>query len=349
MEPFAELDRCDNRKEVKSVKMRVSIRQIAEVVGCSTATVSLSLRGDTRIAQTTREAIRDAAQRLGYKRDPVLSSLAAKRFRPGESFKGAGVVVLTDGLSTGSVRYKHDLLQAISEFGYRPEEYVAVPGAKLDALQRRWYATGIRGVILDNTPIQKVIAGHGWDHFAVVLVGGRYAAPAFHTVKTHVARSVIQAFEKAVERGFRRIGFALLRHEDPVFDDQLRRAMALDCLNRLPQRDRIPIWEGTFQKYPRIGPWIRKHRPDAVIGFNPFIIWMFEKDGFAAPRDFAYINLSLRQTETTQTGVVENGAEVARCAVRLVDELARVGETGNPEVPSTLNIPGRWQEGNTLP
>jgi len=45
---------------------RVTIYDIAEEVGVSTATVSRVLNGSTLIAPETAEAIRDAAQRLGY-------------------------------------------------------------------------------------------------------------------------------------------------------------------------------------------------------------------------------------------------------------------------------------------
>ncbi len=58
---------------------RVSLRDVAKTVGVSHVTVSLALRGDTRVSATRRTEIRAAAEQLGYRPDPMLSSLASYR------------------------------------------------------------------------------------------------------------------------------------------------------------------------------------------------------------------------------------------------------------------------------
>src|ERR1700712_5330659 len=58
---------------------RISLRDIAAEVGVSHVTVSLALRGDPRIPAARRQEIAEAAERLGYRPDPMLSSLAAYR------------------------------------------------------------------------------------------------------------------------------------------------------------------------------------------------------------------------------------------------------------------------------
>src|SRR5258708_7591708 len=58
---------------------RVSLRDVAREVGVSHVTISLALRGDSRISKSRRSEIVRAAEKLGYRPDPMLSSLAAYR------------------------------------------------------------------------------------------------------------------------------------------------------------------------------------------------------------------------------------------------------------------------------
>jgi len=58
---------------------RVSLRDVARAVGVSHMAVSLALRDDPRVSEARRREIRAKAEQLGYRPDPMLSSLAAYR------------------------------------------------------------------------------------------------------------------------------------------------------------------------------------------------------------------------------------------------------------------------------
>ena len=58
----------------------VTMRDVAQAAGVSTATVSMALRGDRRIAAQTRLAVREAADRLGY-----ATNLSARSLRSGHA------------------------------------------------------------------------------------------------------------------------------------------------------------------------------------------------------------------------------------------------------------------------
>jgi LacI family transcriptional regulator len=57
---------------------RVTLSDIADAVGYSKNTVSLALRSDPQIPEATRAVIRETAERLGYRPNPVLSQLMAE-------------------------------------------------------------------------------------------------------------------------------------------------------------------------------------------------------------------------------------------------------------------------------
>lgn len=61
--------------ELGHMKTRITVRDVAAQVGVSHTTVSLALRGDPRIPPGTRKRVRLAANRLGYRRDAMLSTL----------------------------------------------------------------------------------------------------------------------------------------------------------------------------------------------------------------------------------------------------------------------------------
>ncbi|WP_372796366.1 LacI family DNA-binding transcriptional regulator, partial [Pontiella sp.] len=58
---------------------RITLAQIAEQLGVSTMTVSLALRNNPRISDTTREKVQQKAIELGYHPDPMLSALTHYR------------------------------------------------------------------------------------------------------------------------------------------------------------------------------------------------------------------------------------------------------------------------------
>ncbi len=96
--------------------MRVRLKDIAEVAGVSVGTVSRVLNdADWRIAESTRERVRGAADRLGYVPNVAAQSLRTNRTRT--------IAALTDSIVTTS--FAHELLggaQAITaeaEYGLR--------------------------------------------------------------------------------------------------------------------------------------------------------------------------------------------------------------------------------------
>ena len=55
--------------------MSVTIKDIARELGVSPATVSLALNGSSMIGQETTRRVKEAAERMGYVRNPYAHSL----------------------------------------------------------------------------------------------------------------------------------------------------------------------------------------------------------------------------------------------------------------------------------
>ena len=54
---------------------RPNMQQIADAAGVSKSAVSLALRNDPRIPESTRKRIQTVADKMGYRRNPVVDSL----------------------------------------------------------------------------------------------------------------------------------------------------------------------------------------------------------------------------------------------------------------------------------
>src|SRR5688500_6628713 len=60
-------------------KAVLTMEDVAREAGCHTSTVSLALRGDERIPLETRERVSAAAQRLGYRINPMIAAWVSAR------------------------------------------------------------------------------------------------------------------------------------------------------------------------------------------------------------------------------------------------------------------------------
>jgi DNA-binding LacI/PurR family transcriptional regulator len=56
-----------------------TMEDVARAAGCHSSTVSLALRGDVRIPADTRERVRTAAEKLGYRIHPLIAAWVSAR------------------------------------------------------------------------------------------------------------------------------------------------------------------------------------------------------------------------------------------------------------------------------
>lgn len=338
---------------------RTSLREIAKRAGVSVATVSMALRSCGTISRARSEQIRKLAASMGYHPNPLLSSLASKKFRTGKTILGTPIAILNFPVSTnGEVfpgatadLYLRDLVREARSLGYSPEvfDFPFVRGTR--NLERVLHHRMMQGILLHGSLDQNGIMDHfDWSPYPVVQCARFHISPQFHTVRSNIFQSVKLAFEKVHTLGYQRIGLAVARHDIPLEDDLARHGAAVAVTSAcLPEHRRLPVFLGSIEDRPAFKEWVKKNEPDVVIGFSPRFFWLLLEMGFSIPETMGFASLHLSDNPLEAAcGLQQNLKAIARQSVVLLDQLIRERQRGVPELPLHMLIPSTWVEGMTL-
>jgi len=338
----------------------VTLRDIADSLGLSTATVSRALRNSPCLPATTRARVRRAARKLGYRADPMLSALAAHRWHRRPVAAGSTLAVLADG----SVEGGDGMIERAAAYGYKLETFQIRDYPDARRLADVLYARGILGVIVGQIHTPGFCAAFDWSRFVAVACSEGDERPPVHLVMPNHFRAVQQAWDWAWARGFRRIGLAIF-DQPSALDFHDRCAAFLERQQRLPATQRIPVlavkpWVAK-DAAPRPGrirygealrqirAWKRQERPDIVLGFNSVFRWLLHDAGWCAPRWNAFIHLWIPSPDSAATGLRLYPDELGRRTVDWLDSLLHAGERGEPRHPSTMSVDFEWQDGTAAP
>jgi LacI family transcriptional regulator len=344
---------------------RISLADVARSTGLGVSTVSMALRNVGTISPKTQKRIQEAARTLGYYPNPLLATLASKHF---DSKYSSGVPVAYLDYPGGN-RELHfitaPIINAVQEhgrkLGYRVERFT------LDDFKDGAHATqilfsrGFQGIILPSHFQLNMLPGMDWNRFSVVAWGEGVAEspdcphPLLYRATVDHFGLVLRAWNEAWKRGYRRIGFALFGDSITEKDDQLRIGASQFCLQSVPPRYRVPTCFVKNFDSRTMAKWIRRYRPDAVIGFNGFMAWALRHEGFRMPEDFGLALLhkgsddSPPETRTSESGMMEMNEKSVLVALELLDQQIRHHQCGLSTEPRTISINSEWIDGDTLP
>jgi LacI family transcriptional regulator len=241
----------------------------------------------------------------------------------------------------------------LKRYGYSPAIHeVRTPGALRQALNRL-YRQGAQGIIIvyvlqEDFPLQE-----RWERFSVVTAAQRIHRLPFHEVTNDFMAQTLTLFRRMVERGYRRIGPAIMSHGDVALsDDQERFAGVLAAQDEASGLvEAIPPLRALHREEAAYIAWVKRWRPDGVMGFSPKQGHLLEAAMSAEEaRRTGYGSLHvLRPTNLAFTGLWEDREGKAEAAVQMIDQLIRNGERGIPEAARSVRMRHRWHEGLTLP
>ena len=334
----------------------VSQKQIAAALGVSSQTVSLALRGNTKISETTRNRVREKAKELGYVPDPGLRALADYRSGNRKVATRWNEVALIHNWPSEVMwkeaefyqSWREELKGAAGERGIRISEYWLGPeGERSRAVFRQLRNRGISGVFVaplspdDPEPILSIPR----QGFQVVTFGPEHLFPDYHTVQFDFYENLRLAWKVLWERGCRKIGLMYLAFHGWRTGHAWPAAYYVEnLLNHGEHGGRRPLVlldEDISLRREAYLSWMAEEKFDAVISsYGRIHEWNQELEN---PPEVAMVSVR----NISQQGIDLNLPHMAEIAVELLYVDMQNSLTNRKGPPFRIHVPGKWVDADT--
>ncbi len=326
-------------------------KDVAEAAGVHQTTVSLALRNHPSVPATTRRRILATARRLGYRKHPLVSALMRMRMRAGGGGEiHTALAFLTDFPTENGWRESPTAWEMYCsaqrrarELGYRLDPFwLRDSKIKPRRLAQILHARNVHGVLLAPTPQPVGSLDFDFGRFASVGLGASTEAPCILSVVHDHFSGMQETLARCRAAGRRRPALYL---GEPVNDHVREKWMAAWMLPTatLPARDRIPPlaplrWDGA-----KMDTWLRRHRPDALIGtFGESPLPFLADAGWRVPRELVVASLNLHEPSGPLAGIDQASAVIGARAVELLIGQIERNEEGLLPERQLLHIAGHW-------
>jgi len=326
--------------------MKVTMEEVAAAAKVCRATVSLALRGRPGIPEATCRRVRQAAKKLGYTANPLVSALMATRRRGRARFQATLAPFTGHATREGWRRFTPAYGELFAgarsrarEIGYAIEDFwLHEPRLGPERLKQILKTRGIHGIIVAPMPIKDaVLPEFDWTDFSVLAVGYSVRTPEFHRISHDYFHGMKMALAHCRAKGYRRIGLFLDRHVSSVRFD-LWHAAYLAEQRAAPGAERIEPLLAEDLDDPAIVPWLRDERPDCLVCLDP---WRLEELGHL-PKGFPAVSLNIDEAPRPMPGVSRDFEVIGEAAVDRVVSLMQHNQRGIPPRPQTILIEGLW-------
>jgi DNA-binding LacI/PurR family transcriptional regulator len=338
------------------MKQRVSQKEIAQACNVSVATVSYALRNSRHVSESTREQVQKVAKELGYRPDPSLSSLAARKRRSGQATFYASVGVLhpnpkssraTQLFNIHSHHFKKQMETlgcTVSEFQvdsnrYRPERLAQI-------LRTRC----IRGILLGWGQWPEEIRSFPWHEFAVISTERTDLGYAIDKVSMNHFHALDSIFERLDVLSEKRYG--LILHDDcpAKTESHILGAYHANLYERTKLDRDVPPYRYQLNEGPeRLRAWYQKYKPDVIITHRVIDPRLFEQAGITFPHPTRLVIIEIDEATDIEYSGIYTEATLGQTTAQLLARKMRTYEmkchTNRAEL--TL-VNGIWHDGVTL-
>lgn len=335
---------------------------IARAAGLSRSTVSRALSNHPGTSEETKRLVRETAERLGYKKNAIVSMLTAQirssRLQKTKSTLAYLTTLWTPRIPVINATYHlffEGARKRAEELGYgldvvwRKES--AMTGSRMTKILQ---ARGIRGLLVAPRPTPLSHITLDWDKFSTACIGHALPAPKLHLAGAHHAHIIETALRIIRKYQYKKVGFAVW----PSSDHYTQYAFSSRFLlyqSTIPPRHRLPLlYRPTLEddrevNLAKLERWFHAHRPDVILGVGPQVLEWLIQLGISVPHDVAFVDLCLPNTDGTCAGIFEMPEIIAASAVDLVIEQIHHNQRGVPHFAKSVTIDGKWIDGTTLP
>lgn len=336
--------------------MRVTLKQIAALTGFHHSTVSRALRGDRALPETTRERIRQAADRLGYRPDPYLAGLIAHRSAH-RARRFRAVLAWVNNWPERTAWRRWTVFRQVylgaqrraDDLGYRLEEFwLAAPRLSPARAAQVLQTRQINGLLFAPQPEPQGLAGFDFRPFAAVALGQTLRSPALHAVTSDHYQNMTLLVETLRAQGFQRLGYVTTAAGEARTNGQWSSGFTWAVTEGGKVTNPIPPLLQTDDAG-AVGAWVRRYRPDVIASTCPTAtLRRLREMGLRVPQDISLACAALNDDARFIAGITEHPEIIGAAAVDMVVALLHKDERGVPETARRLTIPGSWTEGPSV-
>jgi LacI family transcriptional regulator len=335
------------------------MKDVAQEVGVHQTTVSLALRDHPSIPQKTRLRIKKAADKLGYRPDPMLNSLIAyrKSGNKGIPTSSIGYIMNVDGeeglensiprqlFLKGAKTRAQELGFNLDIFYYGGKHY------RSKFLNNVLVTRNIRGIILAGFYTHFTDIELDWDFFSIVKIEAIPFQVKAHTIENNQFQVVRRGFQEMRKLGFKRIGLCVAEHDEKHTQNLFSAGYYVEQA-AIPEEDRVPIlifdateyYDDLGSNLPLITDWMIKNNVDAVIS-NWRILGPAAKLASEKLKKEVYaVPLDLVEGQGPGFGMIQNHEAVGASSIEVVASLMQINQRGMAAYSRTNLINGTWRE-----
>ena len=332
-----------------------NMKRIAELAGVSIATVSLGLRNHPRISAETSERIQKIAAEIGYKPNPMVSTLMAQ-LRASHPPEYAATLALINSfpqrdfrlLSPTASRFFDGCRVRAEKLGYRLEEFwMHEPGMTPKRLSSVLLARGIAGVLIGPLPKGRGQLRLDWPNFASAALGYSVVRPNLHRAVHDQFSGMKSMMSHICRLRYRRIGLAMPEE----FDERTNHNYLAGLLvgnhynaGKLTVGSYIqPNWNKRS-----FAEWFHAFHPDILVCSNEHPFKWLQELGVRVPDDVGFALLDWSPRHAFFAGIDQNTESIGEAAVDLVVGQLHRNERGIPAEAKLVLTAGHWVNGSSV-
>lgn len=340
----------------------VSMRSVAAQAGLSLNAVSLALRGDSSIPVATRDRVRQIADELGYRRNPLVSALMADRgMKRHPRSLGLTLGYITTNKTehdwrdyASPRRYFEGAANRAAELGYRLEPFwLADPNITTKRMEVILRTRNVQGLLFAPAPEVSLNVEIDCTPYACVGLETYVALPVVHRVMPDQRHALIESLKQLKLLNYRRIGLAIRRYADEravlnwssTFQAFHAHLNFGQWIPPLLLEDRDPVAPANREAFCN---WIAATQPDAILALDPIIETWLQVLGKRIPKDIGLAYLELTERTAGASGIERESERVGAAAIDLLVTMLNHNQRGLPAYDNTLLIKGTWVAGSTL-
>jgi DNA-binding LacI/PurR family transcriptional regulator len=343
-----------------SNQIPVTQADVAKALGIADSTVSRALKNNPKIPEEHRKKIQEAAERMGYRMNPMAAALAQWRKNSATYKIQASLAWLNLWPDPKKLRvpkeFNHYWLgarAAAEKLGYHLEEFIVNEQLPLSRLEKILTARGITGILIPPHPFSPNWKDFPWENFSAIRYGRSCVTPNVHVVTSDHVANVMLALQKIREKGYRRVGF--VTGGWTTRRGGWLKAGALLHESNLEKQDRVPHL--VFKEKPTnlrkscmsdLSAWMKKYKPEAIFTDVEYARSMLDDLGYRVPEDVGLAVCSILDGNA-DAGIFQNPTEIGRVGVLILISLINSHDRGIPPIPHEILITGNWVDGKTLP